>query len=418
MAIIEIHLIPPRGGVSSTYLPGDLVIGKVILYSKKDESVGKIAVSLRGKCKTRIVRRQGNHRRYHEGVARLFKLTTNLYTGHYTLRAGQMYVWPFEFVFPSRSAATAASWRDSLFFPLAQSQVLPPSCEFRHASDWGYVHYKLKAVLNRPAQGPILNRNHKISRGVLFSPVREGDSVDPQLIRFIRECQRATLRLKPGNEERRLKPKESLYSLFHPSRLPRSIFRIELDVPRFAVIGARIPMFLGISHQSNESTAPSTVYLKRCRVMMTTKTMIRCPRTFLGDEIRKWTSRMKIFDFRPPSPLFLDGHVDLQKLGILNISGALQPEFCAVCIRRWYSLTIKTTIVCAKKQYSRTFKLKDMTLLSSHLKHPAPRPINRIVDVEAGRNIDEPLPRYQTLWPLTPPTVSSLGKATTQEAAT
>ncbi|KAI9717915.1 MAG: hypothetical protein M1812_004442 [Candelaria pacifica] len=418
MAIIEIHLIPPRGGAH--YLPGDPVIGNVMLYSKKDEGVGKITVSLRGKCKTRIVRRQGNRRRFYKGVASLFELTTILYTGHYTLRAGQRYLWPFQFIFPTRSASTAAGWRDCPFFSSAQSQFLPPSCEFRHGSDWGYVHYKLKAVLNLPAQGPLLTRNHKVSRGVLFSTIREEEVVDPHMIRFIRECQRATLRLKPGHEERRLKPKESLYSLLHPSRLPRSIFRIELDVPKFAVVGARLPMFVGITHQADESTAPvssSTVHLKRCQVFMTTKTMIRCPRIFFGDEIRKWTSRTKIFDFKPPSSLPLNGHIDLQNLGVPNISAALQPEFFAVCISRWYSLTVKVTIACAKKQYSRKFKLKDITLLPSYVKRSDPRPLVQVADAEAEGNLDEFLPQYQSLSPPPPSTVGTSRKATTQEPA-
>ncbi len=414
MAIIEIHLIPPRGGV---YLPEDPVIGKVILFSKKDEAVGKIAISLRGKCKTRIVRRQGNRRRYYKGVARLFQFTAILYTGHYTLRASQKYEWPFEFTFPTETASTAAGWRASPFFAMAQSQPLPPSCEFRHRSDWGYVHYKLKAVLTRPEQGSFLNRTHKISRGVLFSPVREEEVVDPQMIRFIRECQRATLRLEPGNEERRLKPKESLYSLFHPSRLPRSIFRIEVDVPKFAIASARLPMFVGVVHQANESTAPVSpaVHLKRCQILMTTKTMIRCPHILFGDEVRKWTSRAKIFDFRPPSPVPLDGHVDLQTLGTLNIPGALQPEFFAVCISRWYSLTVKVTVVCAKKQYSREFKLKDMTLLSSHLRRPDTRPLVQTADEQREQTTDDSLPPYQTLPPPPPRTLTSSGKTTTQE---
>lgn len=124
---------------NSLYTDGDIIAGRCVLLSTRDEDVGVITLSFHGIVKTHV-----EHHNYSQGSqvqevnynseSVLFQEKKVLYQGTYTLRKNVQYEWPFNFELPRN---------------------LPPSGAFGKGNYGnGQIAYELEAARTRTWQDP------------------------------------------------------------------------------------------------------------------------------------------------------------------------------------------------------------------------------------------------------------------------
>jgi hypothetical protein len=87
------------------YSDGDIVSGKCVLLSTRDEDVGATTISFHGTVKTHVELHNYSqssqvHKTNYNSESVLFQEKKVLYQGTYTLRKNVLYEWPFEFQLP------------------------------------------------------------------------------------------------------------------------------------------------------------------------------------------------------------------------------------------------------------------------------------------------------------------------------
>lgn len=116
-----------------TYIPGDVVSGKVRYVSTNDEAIGTVTITFVGRAETHIANRDVKHAvadgsMATPSVATLVEQKKELYSSHYTLRA-DVYEWPFDFVIPATASSNAANreWKEDPAYETSPGHTLPPT---------------------------------------------------------------------------------------------------------------------------------------------------------------------------------------------------------------------------------------------------------------------------------------------------
>ena len=328
---------------------GATVSGTVSLHGHVDIDVEIITICLVGRCKTKVVRSNGNSSSTYRGRAPLLEYRQVLFQGPNTMKTNG-HSWPFSFTLPSHCVARGADpfKQHHGLFDNNPQQSLPPSFASERTSfGWRsecFVKYQLEASL-------IGNRTKIFSLGDLksektldFTTTRDIETLKPE---FIEKCHKIacySLRLQPGHEDGPFSFKETLQSM-RTSKLPVAFFQLQMLLPKVGILAHPLPLTLKLEHNVGASTTQSlpTVTLRRCMVTLQANTYIQCIRDEIfrtGDEQRDWSNDFHIasvdysahMDKAPP----LTESMDLQKLMRIKVPWYYKPTFSTFNIRRTY----------------------------------------------------------------------------------
>lgn len=408
---------------NSLYTAGQTVSGHVTLSGGQDVDVQIIKIILEGRCKTKSIVSFGNSQKTYRGRITLFIMETVLFRGPYTMKADGR--WPFQFVIPIYCNVHRPG--DLMTVPDANFNVdphqpLPPqfnSDGFRgglsttpmipnHAGNLGdmtasrksaFVHYTLQAQL-------ISSKTKFFSSGILetiaplrFSTMRNVEMPDQDLVIHKEHILCHSLHLLPGYEDRKLTLREKLSSI-QSKNVPTTAFDVLGRLPRLAVIGKPLPIFLTVQHDPASSTIPNPplIYLRGFEIAITALTTIR---TEYEDLALSQSPRLDIINDRyeiarkewPEPGLFIEGEMDLQKIANLTIYEVLSrpPTFWTYNISRGYTLKVKADIECAKKKFHVKFTVPTFDLVPSVYRPSPPR-----FDAPPPKVLDEgPAPSFQ-----------------------
>ena len=121
---------------------------------------------------------------------------------------------------------------------------------------------------------------------------------DPQIFATSWPVSCSSLHLIPGREDEKPSIRERFQSI-RTSKLPIAKFRIQILLPRVAILGKIFPIKLQIDHDIEGSSvpAPPMVLLKKCHVDLRAYTFIQCVRDeiFHHDDVqRDWEETFRI----------------------------------------------------------------------------------------------------------------------------
>lgn len=363
---------------------GATISGTVSLHGDVDIDVEIITISLVGRCKTKVVRSNGqNSSSTYRGRAPLLEYRQVLFKGPNTMKTNG-HSWPFSFTFPPRCVARGADpfkQRHGLF-DINPQQSLPPSfANDKHTFSWRgecFVKYELEASL-------IGNRTKIFSLGDLktektldFITTRDIETFKPDFIEKGQTIACYSLRLQPGHENGPLTFKEKLQSI-RTSKLPVAVFKLHMLLPKVGILAHSLPLILRLEHDIEASTTQSLpiVTLRKCMVELQANTYIQCIRDEMfreGDEQRDWSDEFHIAsidysaDMEKAPPV--TESMDLQKLMRIKVPWHQKPTFSTFNIRRTYRLAVKLSVDCAQKTFKAEFASYKFDLLAADYAFP------------------------------------------------
>lgn len=363
---------------------GANVSGTVSLHGDQDIDVEIITISLVGRCKTKVVRSNGqNSSTTYRGRVPLLEYRQVLFKGPNKMKTNG-HSWPFNFTFPTRCVARGADpfKQHHGLFDFNPQQNLPPSfASENHSFGWRgecFIKYELEASL-------IGNRTKIFSLGDLktektldFTTTRDIEILKPDFVDKGQNIACYSLRLQPGHGDGPLSFKEKLQSM-RTSKLPVAIFKLHVLLPKVGVLAHPLPLILKMEHDTDASTAqsPPIITLRKCIVELQANTWIQCIRDEIfreGDEQRDWSDEFPIasvdysanMEKAPP----VTEHVDLQKLMRIKVPRHHKPTFSTFNIRRTYRLVVKLSVDCAQKKFKAEFSTYKFDLLAADYASP------------------------------------------------
>jgi hypothetical protein len=274
---LSIVLDVPR---TVTFSAEDIVKGRVILQSQKDEAVGQVSIAFMGRAKTTLYRRQHIDNRTYKSQADFFYFSKKLYEGHYTLRANT-YEWPFEFRFPSQTDPKASTNAFTGSPPLRSSSdvhPLPPTFSHNASSlDRSFeslIEYKLEATL---ARHKLFASNLESMLALKYMSYRSTEH--PTLgWEYTKQTFTAqTLRLLPEKADAKLSMKEKMRSTFKSSELPSATFSLNMRYPTQIHLGDQPTIHLSVQHLGSNCPEKPTIFLKYVTVEIKTTVQVRAP---------------------------------------------------------------------------------------------------------------------------------------------
>lgn len=387
---------------------GTTVSGTVSLHGDTSIDVELITISLVGRCKTKVVRSNGqNSSTTYRGRAPLLEYIQVLFRGPNTMKTNG-HSWPFNFTFPTRCVARGVDpFKQRLgLFDINPQQTLPPSfASENHSFGWRgecFVKYELEASL-------IGNRTRIFSLGDLkteqtldFTTTRDIETLNPDFIEKIQRIACHSLRLQPGHEDGPLTIKEKLQSI-RTSKLPVAMFNLHMLLPKVGILAHPLPLILKMEHDIEASTtqSPPIVTLRKCIVELQAKTYIQCIRDEFfreGDEQRDWSDEFHIasidysanMEQAPP----VTEYMDLQKLMRIKVPWHHKTTFSTFNIRRTYQLAVKLSVDCAQKTFKAEFASYKFDLLAADYASPMATQEQEVAAPAYG-DLSGQLPRYQ-----------------------
>lgn len=194
---------------------------------------------------------------------------------------------------------------------------------------------------------------------------------DPQPYTLAKAIDCKSMHLLPGYENRSLTLMEKLHSV-RSKNLPAAFFQLDLRIPRVAVMGWGLPMFLTLDHDLARSTnekAP-TVYLKQVKVSLETLGTIRCLndgvlRLKTEDKVEAYEQRIIIGEFNgAKNPQPITERIDLRKLMNLHLDPQfISPRFSTFNLEVHHALKIKVVVECARKTFMPEWFRRDLEIL-------------------------------------------------------
>jgi len=356
------------------YTAGDIVTGRVVLQSSKDEAVGQVVITFLGRTKTKI-RRHGSSGRptVHRGRGTLFWYSRVLYQGHYTLRADK-YEWPFEFTFPHESRGREV---DDVYNPRppfrgnTDMYPLPPS--FGHTSTGintkfdSFVEYKLEASLTRPPEShKLFSSGSGLETELIlhFFSRRYTQTPDLGMKAFQRSFAAQTLRLLPEMANAKLTMKEKMRSTFQKGALPSANFAILITHPTLTYAGGPFPLYLSVKHISATVENSPTIFLESVSVETKTIIFVRCP-GFYGDYNDDDSERRQLLSIPHMHTAIPESSSELSVNQVVDTSSwldlgqkiktlSLPPDFSTYNIAILTKMDITIEVTCADKKFTMT----------------------------------------------------------------
>ena len=356
----------------AVFVAGDVVKGRVVLQSNKDEAVGAVLISFTGRAKTKLRRRNGNNRSdIYRGRGNFFRYSKELYQGHYTLRANT-YQWPFEFSFPSQTDPTVPSDVFDSSPPFQSNSTvhpLPPT--FSHStSGFGrrfesYVEYKLDATITRPASSyKFLPSNLENELALKYLPCRAVQQPNLGLRSTQRLFTARSLRLIPSKADAKLSMKERMKSTFSKSDLPSASFSLTVEFPTQIYPGGPFPLRLSMQHTSSTCPGKPDIFLRSVNVEVKTKVLV-CAPAFYSDRTDHDSWRHQILNCldlhvkvpdsqraaQPDSVRDAALWLDLSSLGNPS-TRSIQTDFNTYNIAIFNRLDIELKVSCADQSFT------------------------------------------------------------------
>ncbi|KIV97720.1 hypothetical protein PV10_01433 [Exophiala mesophila] len=371
------------------YSPGDVIRGQVVLNTAEDSAIGKIAVNLWGRTKSRIIQQHGQAVTYHRGRTTLFDLEQVLYEGQYTHKPGT-FSWPFEFIIPSQADPTSVlagdKWKPKDHFSGTTTAdedglnlVLPPSNHhsrimFGRQAEC-FVEYVLSTTLTEP-EGLHKIRKPQSKTSTLpltFHPLSTPEPIqDWGLIEDSRLITISTLKLLPEHAGTSLGLRDRARSLFHRDSIPKYSFTLKVEAPTTIQLlhPTPIPFLITLTpDQTPENTTVDTstgfprVVLRNASIQLKTHVRCRAAGTYSERKTYELPILAKKSLDQPLSPsLKLDSDTDTRldlgalcdlRLGNANLGSKLEtplcPSFNTFNVAREYFLTWDLEVECAEK---------------------------------------------------------------------
>ena len=365
-------------GTQEVWRPGDGVSGVVRLTLDKPLSVQGVKVSLRGIAKSRFGLQEFESMYSTEAI--LFDQTTHLVESPTTLRP-DTYQWDFKFVFPEKTRGYDSPFREpSRLYTDDPSHRLPPSFTISRKDknspyDECSVVYGLSASVDRgKSRSNLFNRNgDEVSEMLNFQPYRESRAPGWEMTtkRSNFEC-RSPLLSSTDSGSRSLTMKEKVLTAFKPSSLPAAVFIILSSVPKLALIGQPIPLFVGIQYDPSRSTARErpVVELKSFNVRLVGLTGLRGQvenyhgTKYLPSSHSSWTKGADLANLSKSLPM--EDIMDMREHMDLTVPSSYCPSFSTFNVAREYTLKIEITIECAKEKCKTNLEISPFVLLASH----------------------------------------------------
>ena len=197
---------------------GVTVSGTVSLHGDVDIDVEVITISLVGRCKTKVMRSNGNSSTTYRGRAPLLEYRQELFRGPNKMKTNG-HSWPFSFTFPTHCVARGADpfkQRHGLF-DTNPRQSLPPSfASDNNSFGWQaqcFVKYELEASLIGDRMKIFSLGDLKNEKTLEFTTTRDIEALNPDFIEKGQRIACYSLRLQPDHEHGPLTFKEKLQSM-------------------------------------------------------------------------------------------------------------------------------------------------------------------------------------------------------------
>ena len=388
-----IDLNYPPGGI---FTEDDIVSGKCVLLSTRDEDIGSISISFHGTVKTQVVITNNSQstqvrRANYNSEDVLFSESKLLYEGTYTLRKNVPYEWPFEFRLPSS---------------------LPASGTFNSGSGNGQVTYELEACRARTWQDPSMLAKQMNPRndlkGAPFQPSKLFEKVgqftgmiataalqvtparpalvDPHMSIFRSQRQFMTSSAQnqsPGSHHK-------ISGLFHSNKDEKVMvgYMAVLELPQNLINGTAIPIFLTVVSDT-PNLAPVSLHSVDIHLMVHTTV-----RSSPGNHHNNHETRIPIskqskanLSITPNSQLDLGNSFNLQ------LDPTFTPNFDHGLLRISYGLKAEILLECGGNKFKEEFVAEQVTIMSNRVRNSPPNFADERVKIMSNRINNSPL-RY------------------------
>ena len=388
------------------YTANSTISGTVHFTCTSDQVLDWVSITLSGRSTSGFtITRNMYYTAYYEGRVQFLHMPQDLFIGPGTFGPNQ-HSWDFSFKLP----AVCTSREGSVFRPGTRyydlatgrarfddriGQPLPPSFAFSHYRPGyafaGLVNYKLKVRLTRAKPVFLVHKKSTATMKLLILSTRDIAEPGLQSLSYRQPFDRRSLRLLPNYENHTLSAKEMMQSIVHSSRnFPLARFRLMLSTPRIAVLGQPLPIFLGLEHDVQISTAeaPPPVYLKYVKVVVKTCAKIRVVNPGLfrqrKDKVLSWSKSHKMTQGfghgARASPVPVTAYMDLRKLMALELGPkALSPDFATFNVEVHHEMTAKVVVECARRRFAIHRALTELKVLPQVYRTPFPLTSNENV---------------------------------------
>lgn len=340
------------------FIPGEQVIGKVVLKLEKDSEISGVVIRFRGKCKSQVP--HGDNSISHKFF--MFTFEKQLFKGPFKLKA-DTYEWPFSFAFPEHFEMKGNPFEGKSSKFLMGKQPLPPSMVMRERDTEAHVQYKLQARVPCHVVG------WKAKINLNFTPVRLEALPDPQFIsrKQMQPPWTEPFRYTEDFVPRPLTAKEKLRSIFHTSSDNHNItFSFSASAPTSIVIGKPYPLTLTLNSEPTDMVMPSFI-LQSARAHLDAETYLRVPGVFRDHEkyeennIELYHTHHINFELPPNQPVTLKHFFP----AVLDAP----PTFSSPSLIRTYKLSLHFKITVLEEEFSVACKFPRVTLFAARMEN-------------------------------------------------
>ena len=374
---LDISVIEPQ----AVYRPGDQIAGTLTFTSSsKPIPAQQVLISLKhiSKCRFGLAELETL---YSANVC-LNEQTIDLLEAPTALSTSQE--WTFKFIIPDSTGYYMTPFQEpSRLYNDDPDQILPPSFNPLKSQTSGSQE-RVKITLGLHAEivsEKVLSNVFKreaISTSLLldFLPPRKAYLVDWEMttkqVNFVAKS--PLLAEVNGHRDRSLSIKEKMLTTIKSNSLPSASFDVLMSLPRVAVVGQPVPLFIGVHHEQakNHAQENPVVSLKSLAVKLEALTGIRglseSKSLFRAEHLpashSSWTKTTELG--RLTSSIELTDITDLREHLHFRIPDDTIQSFSTFNIARTYSLSISAVLECAKQKFNLNFDLGPVKLLAAH----------------------------------------------------
>ena len=288
----------------SSYLPDDIVLGKVVRGAHVVSPRGWVNIKLLGRAKSKMTVSNGQNKSVYRGRYTIFQIHEKLFDGPIHVPPnGEPQSWPFAIAIPKGpSPPLVATGHDQKYSNLSlkeddiAKQPLPAT--FYYAGEgWstkfhGYVEYYIEAELRVSGSGsPAGTATLPISVRPPSTPIpiTDFDLKGRSFGGLIK-----TQRLVPGQETAELSFKQKTQKFFGSSKVPEFVYSVEVDYPAVIQMGNPNPIPFRMRILPNRSRTTDiisdvhqTVTLTKLMMEIKANTAVLCQGTFTSHDADK-----------------------------------------------------------------------------------------------------------------------------------
>ncbi len=378
---------------SQDYQPGDVIVGRITRSAHIVSPRGSVTVKLFGRTKSKIT-----VRRRHRNANNTTTTTTSHYRGRFSLfevvsgplfdgpihipPEGQPAQWPFRLNIPVKpwQAVAADEGSGGSFLPLdpgaVSGQGLPFTfyCEHNensHCTHECFVEYVIEATLHQEHGSKMVTTTAAIPITIRPAPSPRVTNFDLRLCSLPGSLR--SQRLLPGMEDSELSFKEKTAKFFHSSKVPKLIYRVEVECPSVLQLGNPFPFCVRVvpdQAASSESIAKveHVVHLTGAHFKIKAQTEVLATGTWGQHEAQG--VRRHEFDLAWRESMMLPSGGDVQPLdlgtqmgirfypgevtyngGSVRFETPIYPSFTTYNIRHSHGIKWKLTISLAKESF-------------------------------------------------------------------